>query len=330
MNKKILLLIIIIVTSCFEEDEPLLPYEGSFTLIKDNIEFIQSYFDFETNSVVGTLPVNQWAIGFGCKASDYVVITNSGSNWFIHNTNDTLLLEKNLPSETKIWEFDKQSAFPDSTALSNWLTFKDNDTVISKNIYLLGHYAGNLYDEKYCIQFLDVTSSYYTIYIKEFKADIGDTINIVKNPNKNFIYFSPKDRKIIDSEPSYQKYDIIFSPYYNIATQVGITAPYLVRGVFLNRYNTLAAIDSVTSFNSIHEITPGNYNFTSQKDIIGYNWKEVYIDQSSGTASYKIKENCSYIIQTQDGNCYKMRFINYQLNGENGFPSFEIDILRQQ
>lgn len=325
MNNKIFFLITFILISCFEEDRALTPYEGSFTLITKNIEFFQSYFDFESNSVVSITPANQWALGFSCKASDFVITTNSGYNWFIYNTNDSIFSENNLPSEKSIWEFDLQSAYPDSTAIGDWISILDIDTLYHKNVYLLGHYSGNLYDQKYKIRFLKVTLKEYIFSIQNFGSDIIDTVNIYKNPNKNFVFLSPGDRNILDFEPNRNSYDIIFEPYYTITTQVGITAPYLVRGALLNSFETLAVIDSLTPYYDIDKKILENYYFTFQKDIIGFDWKEVLIDQNSGNASYKIKTNCSYLIQTQEGNFFKLRFINYQLNGENGFPSFEFE-----
>jgi hypothetical protein len=325
MNKKILFFILFISTSCFEEDSAITPYEGSFTLIAKNIEYVHSYYDFESNSVISTIPVDLWALGFSCKASAFEITTNSGNNWFIFNTNDSIFSENKLPSEKNIWGFDKQSAFPDSTAIGNWVSIQGMDTIYYKNIYLLGHYSGSFYDQKYIIRFLKVTPSEYILSIRDFTSDKIDTVNILKNPNKNFVLFTPEGRVISDVEPDINHYDIIFSPYYTIATQVGITAPYLVRGVFLNSHETLAQTDSLTPYNNINKIILENSNFTSRRDIIGFNWKEVIIDQNSGTASYKIKANYSYIIQTQERNLYRMRFINYQLNGENGFPSFEFE-----
>lgn len=319
--------IVLFLSSCFEEDKPLPPYNGRVTIIDNNIEYFQSYFDFESDSTLAVFPVGHWALGFSCGTNDYTIATNSGNNWFISNTHDSIFSEQKIPSESNIWEFDRQSAYPDSTAIGNWLEISKNDTIYLKDIYILGHFRGNSYDEKFILQFLSVSAIDYKVFIKNLSTKMSDTLIIAKNPSKNFIYLMPGDNSILDPEPPKNTYDIIFCPYYKITTQVGITSPYLVRGALINTLSTQGAIDSVYNYESVNYQNISDFDFHSERDIIGFNWKQVYIDQVLGTAGYKIKLNYFYIIQTQQGNYYKMHFLNYQINGENGFPTFEFEKL---
>jgi hypothetical protein len=319
--------IALFLSACFEEDKPLPPYNGIVTIIDNNIEYFQSYFNFESDSTLAVFPVDQWALGFSCGTNDYAITTNSGNNWFIANTYDSIFSEQKIPSESNIWGFDRQSAYPDSTAIGNWFELSDNDTLYLKDIYILGHFRGNSYDKKFMVQFLSVSGTDYTIFIKNLGTEVSDTLIIAKNPTKNFVYLLPGTNTISDPEPPKEAYDIIFCPYYKITTQIGITSPYLVRGALIDPLSTQVATDSVYDYESINYNNINDFDFRQQRDIIGFNWKQVYIDQVSGTATYKVKLNYFYIIQTQQGNYYKMHFLNYQLNGENGFPTFEFEKL---
>lgn len=327
-NRIVLSLLAILVASCFEKDEPLAPYQGKVTIITHQIEQYTSYFDFETNSIVDWHPSNSWDLGFSCGAESLSILTNSGAHWFLYNTlQSDIKAEVQYPIKT-IWGYDKQSFYPDSTAASGWITLNNTDTSYSNQVYLLGNFSGSSYSEVYRIKFLQVNSLKYTFCYSPYNAPESiDTITIQKNSNRNFVYYYFKSAQIVDVEPDIHSYDLIFCPYYAVVTELGVTAPYLVRGVFLNNTATQATIDSVTSYENITNSMISSYKLSSQRDAIGFNWKNVTVNTSSGTAGYQINPTYNYIIKTSEGNYYKMRFLSYELNGENGYPAFEFKSL---
>ena len=66
------------------------------------------------------------------------------------------------------------------------------------------------------------------------------------------------------------------------------------------------------------------YNYSTQRDIIGFNWKTFDFD----TQVYTINSSMNYIIQSENGIFYKLRFIDFYNNsGEKGYPKFEIQEL---
>jgi hypothetical protein len=77
-------------------------------------------------------------------------------------------------------------------------------------------------------------------------------------------------------------------------------------------------------FQSINRDAVQSLEFTTIQDEIGYDWKDVTGDVTSGNISYVIIEGLNYIIRDQEGFYYKLRFISFYNNeGEKGYPTFE-------
>ena len=71
-------------------------------------------------------------------------------------------------------------------------------------------------------------------------------------------------------------------------------------------------------------MTTSNYNFTNIKDEIGHDWKI----RNSADNSFTIKGSKSFIVHTNSGYYYKIRFIDfYNSTGSKGYPKFEIQRL---
>ena len=319
----IILGLIIFFSSCFEEDEALPPYPNEITTIYDDIEFYQSYFNLESDQVVSINNIDEWELGFECGKSGWHIITNSGNYWRIYNTHESDF-EKNytVPDEKK-WGYDTQKYFPDSTAVGNWVDTNSTPFLYTNHIYILGKLQNDNYTELKKILLFYVDSFQYQFKYSDLSTGLTDTVIINKSDSVNFVYYSFADRDQKNIEPTKDSYDIIFTPYYDLATQLGITIPYLVRGVFLNYGHTFAYCDTINSFEEIDLSKINPEKLTPKRDIIGYDWKDVTIDIEGNSGSYTIKENRTYIIKTPEENYFKLKFISYQLNGENGFPRFE-------
>jgi hypothetical protein len=327
----ILLLFGTSISSCFKEDEPIAPYTGEFTTLLDHIEYNLSFYDFETNSVTGSFPVNSWTLGFACNKNDFTIASNSGDNWFVYNTEKSDITQNISYPLKKIWDYDKQNFFPDSTAIRKWVKVNGHDTSYSGNVYLLGKYTGDGYSKIFKLQFLKVDSlAYVFCFTPGVNSDVPDTIRVQKVPGKNFVYYSFDDFQTRDPEPEKSGYDLVFGPYYDMATEIGITAPYLVRGTLLNSYKVEASVDSLHSYESLDSLTLNIYTFDSRRNKIGFSWKQVIIDPSNNSASYLIRPEMNYMVKTVEGNYFKMRFISYELDGKDGYPSFETKQLSQK
>jgi hypothetical protein len=128
----------------------------------------------------------------------------------------------------------------------------------------------------------------------------------------------------LNLEPSSTSYDLVFGPYYDLATNFGQTIPYLVSGVLLNTNNTQSALDSINTYPEIDSITASYTELTNQRDVPGYRWKIPIVNVSGGgSATYLIRSDYNYIIKTSENNFFKMRFLSFSLDGRNGFPRFQ-------
>jgi len=311
----------LLVISCFEEDERVPPYPGEVITVYDNIEFFQSYFDFETGEIVSSQPADLWALGFECSDSGWHILTNSGANWFIWNSGQTNIDASLSYPENELWAFDIQSTYPDSTAVGNWLTIVGEDKEYTNNVYVLGRYHLGSYTDMRRIQFIEVSDSYYRLIIK--KNVVPDTIVIQKDKEKNFTYYSFETDEQLNLEPGKFNYDLMFGPYYDIVTEFNITQPYLVRGVLLNSTLTLGVLDSINAYDAVTYAKLDTNILSSQRDVIGFQWKDVNVNTSTGSAVYTVKPNYTYIVKTSDNNYYKLRFLSFNLEGYSGHPRFE-------
>lgn len=317
-----ILLLSAFVFSCFEEDQVVPPYAGEVTTITDSVQTHLSYFDLETGRVIASYRSDAWQLGFECGPDGWHIATNSGSNWFIYNTGQTLPDQITTMPETVENLYDTQANFPESTAVGNWVSFQDGDPVYTRNIYLLGYYSGGGFTHIRQLAFLEVNDSSYRFFSKE--TGRTDTITISKSDTANYVYYSFNHHKQVNLEPGKTKYDLVFGSYYDQATLFGQTIPYLVGGVLLNTWNTEVVLDSMDSYATIGQETIPGLDFTCQRDIPGYRWKNVTVDVTGGgSASYFVKTNYSYIFHTAQDNFFKLRFLSYTLDGRSGFPRFE-------
>ena len=95
-------------------------------------------------------------------------------------------------------------------------------------------------------------------------------------------------------------------------------------GVLINDKTTQVAVDTINDFNQINYSSLSDYQFLSQRDIIGYNWKEFNFE----TNLYSVKDNINFVIRDFEGKYYKMRFIDFYNNqGLKGYPKFELEEL---
>ena len=320
----VLLLMPLALSSCFEEDERVAPYPGTVYTINDSIQKYQSYFDLESGTVIKTHRADRWQLGFECGEQGWHIIVNSGDNWFIYDTRQTDMdADVSMPDGTE-GLYDVQQAFPDSTATGKWVIPGSGNNTYSNHCYLLGKLAGNGFSDIKKIKFLELSDTSYKFYYKEISGAFSDTVVITKTDSVNYVYYRFESHSQINLEPDKTTYDLMFGPYYDLATQFGLTIPYLVGGALLNPWNTQSYLDSIHDYAFFDFNTLNLQNMNSQRDIPGYRWKSVNVDVSgSGSALYMVKPGYIYLIRTAQYNVYKLRFLSYTLDGKSGFPRFE-------
>ncbi len=317
----------LLMASCFPQDEPVMPYPGNVTTIGYDIRGYQSYFDLGSNAIVRVNAIEDWDLGFECGTHGWRVRVNSGNGLLICRTDHTDIEEDIFLTGNETWMYDAASGNGDSTAIGAW-----GDTavfpVISVNtVYLAGRKAESGYSVAARIQMIRAGSSSYTFnYALTGKNTVYEA-SAVKNDSVYYVYYNLEEEAQKNLEPEKTRYDLIFMPYYDLAYYNGIHLPYLVGGVLLNRNGVTAGLEKEIAFNDFTLSDTAGLSFSDEQDAIGYNWKDVSVDIAGGSATYYIKPGLVYIIRSAEGDCYKLRFLSFTLNGIDGFPQFEYKYL---
>lgn len=322
------MLVLISLNSCFEEDDQMEPilisYESEVVVLPYNIYTSNVYFDFSTGSIINYHENDTWDIAFQTGIHDARVIINSSDLLQMANVGPIDFGNYTALSGEEEWNYDASSGVADSSATGIWVDTSLNPKHYSNNLYLLGKENGLSFDVIKKIQFIHVDSTYYTVLYGDLISNEPDTLKIFKDSTYNFTGYSFRNSAIVNFEPPKNEWDIVFRQYLStLWTDDGIATPYSVRGVILNTNNVEVAKDTNSYFGYFFP-NIGQYEFSYQWDIIGWDWKDVTIDETSNSAVYEADPKKIYIIKDTDGYHYKMHFIGfYNQDGVKGYPAFE-------
>lgn len=311
----IISLLVILFSSCKKDELPVPKHDpGNVITSTVNIDATykwQIYFDLKTNSVVGQNLKTVWDLGFENGASGFHVILNSSKFMFAYNTGST-----NFTSITDTSGFalnkklDSPTGSLDSTAIGNWQGL-NNVYIIDRGYNETGIHQGF---RKIQIQSVDVSD--YTIRFSQLNG-MGDvTLLVNKNDTYNVSFLSFTTSNTLIVEPPKDTWDLVFTQYTHIFYNP--IEPYLVTGCLMNRFNTMAIIDSVNMFSQIDFDDTPNYYLSNSINTIGYNWKTY----TGGT--YVTNSQINYVIKDSEGFYYKLHFIDfYNQSGIKGNPKWE-------
>ena len=320
----ILVVILLALSSCFEDDERIIPFPIDEIEISYSMYEYQTYFNISNQTIVSTNYYSDWDLGFESKKDGYHIILNYARFMYAGNTYETdfLNIKANIAAEMI---FDASSGNLDSTALKDWVDLSDPDNpVFNRYVYIIDRGKNEAGDEFGFKKIIFEKLENDTFYVHFANLDNTEKYyyKIPKDTTTNFTLFSFENGgQINTSEPNKEIWDICFTKYSTIIPDNdGIPTDYLVRGVFLNPYkNILVGMDTVNYFYDIVNEMLDDYQYSNDRDAIGYNWK-VFNDNS-----YEIKEYNSYILRNVEGSDYKLRFTAfYNDMGEKGYPSFEL------
>lgn len=303
-----------IITSC-QKDELPVPKHESGNVITANANMnsdykYQLFYDLETNAIVSQNIKTAWDLGFETSESGYRIILNSSKAMFAYNTGQTnfaAVTDTTGFAANKKW--DAPAGNLDTTAIGDWKT--------NPAIYILdrGYNPNGQKIGFKKIQLVSADEYKYTIRYADLNGTGDTTLQILKDDNYNFTFLSFNTNSTVIVEPPKTDWDIVFTQYIE-----ALSTPYLVTGALLNRYNTLATMDSEKTFSQITYENAMNYTLSSNINSIGYEWKEY--DYNSGT--YIIFPQKIYIIKDSKGYYYKLHFIDfYDQSGNKGNPKWE-------
>ena len=305
--------------SCEMEEIPVSPHNPGDIQI-NQIELSNDYrhqvfYDLSSNSIISDNLKTDWDLGFESSNDGYHIILNS-------STYGALSYIDNIPFNDIIdplnlsWSWDNPSgdldsfAFGDSRSVSGFYVF-------DRGFDLNGTPRGF---KKILID--SITNEFYQISFSNLDNSDYNSFKLYKDPSVNFTCFSFESNQIVDIEPSYNDWDLLFSQYthlYNDTT----TPAYLVTGVCSN-LDVIVAKDTSYEFNEINYSMINEFSFNDDRDAIGFDWKEYNFNGGS----YTINSNTNYIIIDKQQKYFKLRFIDfYNSDGDKGYPTFEIQEL---
>ncbi|MFC2106765.1 HmuY family protein [Bacteroidota bacterium] len=339
-NISILLILIMLLSSCFKEDEKVMPHDpGNLTTKTVSISnqdypyLYQVYYSLSNDAVVSQNLKGEWDLGFDCSESGWRIILNSSCFMYAANTGDK---DISLSTDTTglTWKFDKSDGNPDSNAIGRWFEY---NTVDSSLVYPAEVYVFNRgYNEKGKLRglkkvvFDSLSQNVYYLRFADIDGSNITSVTISKEDHVNYTFLNfDNGGQQLTLEPNKQDWDLLFTQYTTLLfTDDGQPKDYLLTGVLLNPYNTKAMQDSSINFFNVDYSVATGFNLTNDLDVIGYDWKDIVGDVNSGQVTYVIIPNLYYVIQDKMGFYYKLRFISFYNNaGLRGCPTFEFQKL---
>ncbi len=332
------LLLLLGLSSCFKkEDAIVLPIgDSEIATISLGANYEKEvFFDLGTN----TFQERQWAdwdICFDASKDGYGVFINTGKEMVVRKI-DIVNLTEFKAVDTNYFKskpelIDPPEGRADLAAMGDWRGYKTTGSQVLDGIYVI-EFKNNTGNDRYKriqIQAEDDTSFYVRItdlYKDNKPVTWGETLQIPKDPNQNFTYYSFANggRVVENAEPDKTTWDFAFTRYKHIFYNVlpnNQPFPYTVSGVLSNTNNVEVARDSaMTAFDDIDASTVSKYQFTKNRNGIGYDWKT---HAQGPVGAYSITPKVTYIIRDTDGYFYKLRFLDYNNDlGIPGYPKFE-------
>ncbi len=313
---KLLLLPLIIggtFPSCKKGELPVTPpTKGDVTTasveMSSNYKY-QIYFDLSSNSNKGMNVKTDWDLGISCSSENPAIILNTSKVMFAAPI--TALSFDEISDTTgfsTLKQVDASNGRIEETALFGHTTF-----IVEKGMNELGQHLGF-----FKLEIIENTDVQFKGRFANLDGSSEETVTLQKDSDFNFIFVNWSngvETKAI--EPPKTEWDLIFTQYTFIFHEPEYY-PYLVTGCLTNHTNTWCYEESNKSFDAIDLAYAESLVLSSDRDIIGYDWK--VFDGNT----YTIDSERTFIIRDQDGYYYKLRFIDfYNDQGEKGSPRFE-------
>ena len=330
---QLLLPAMLLLTACFKDDEKVEPHpRGDVTEatigMTQSYQF-QVYYDLSAATETGKVVKTTHDLLFDNKPEGWRVWLNSSLFMRLAHTG-TADFASVTDTTGADWTFDKSDGHPDSNAVGVWLDTLTRQSyrevlLLDRGLDLAGRQRGiyklvidSVDDDSYVVKFGKLTD------VSPKTITIGKT-----NMARVTALLLDADGSVLLPEPPADEWDLVFTQYTTLLfTDLGEAYPYLVTGVLLNPERITIATDTTTAFAAIDRGFASAQAYTATLDAIGYDWKEVQGDVTTGNVTYTVRPGITYLIKEREGYFYKLRFTGFYSNsGEKGFPRFEFQRL---
>ncbi len=151
----------------------------------------------------------------------------------------------------------------------------------------------------------------------EGSNEISQTIDLADSPDGQFVYFSLLNNETVQTIPA--EWDLVFTRYITpLDDNEGGLLDYSVSGALSGNGLQVAEARGIDPRTAQHV----NYPFESQIDVIGFDWKDIDIDN----VVWSIYEDRAYFVLTEQGDLWKIIFIDFE-GSSTGVAVFEKEYL---
>lgn len=335
MRKSIFYILLpsVLFSSCFRDIDTEMRHKSTevvFTSthnIAENITFFKIYEN--TTQEVVNHRLGGWDMAFQSAEEGDNVLVNYTVSAKVIKTGTSNFSEVNKQTVNTLFNSDKwkfndpaYSNIKDSIGLKDWE---------NKEVYLVNRGSASLSEEAYYkIQFISKTPESYTFRYAhvESTGEIEKTIN--RTSSLANVYFSFNENAVVENEPNINEWDFYFAPYFGWfeTLTVGEYSPYNITGAMINNEGGVRVahvFDGEIDYKNIDLTMAQNLVYSDWKGGIGSTWKKI---PSMTNPIYLMDTDKKYVIKLNDGNYYKLRFLDYYLDGKQGYPSFEINAIK--
>lgn len=284
---------------------------------------------------------NNWDLGFYTGADDFRVILNSSSAMMAKQLNkndltqvssaDTVGLTTEVafnqfaPTPVSLPYIDYPNGDITRTAIASVsATAEDNKVYIVNRGLAAGSPAASRGWKK--IRLLRNASGGYTLQYADITATSFQEISIAKDEAYYFKYIS-FDNGAVSVEPEKLKWDIAWTHFSNVTNFGSGEVPYLFQDIVISNRNVQVAkvLSSAKAFGDFTESDIAAQTFVTTQTAIGADWRS----GGGPGAAPAVRTDRYYIIKDGTNNYYKIRFTALTQNGERGYPSFELVLVKK-
>jgi len=306
--------LVFVFVSCMKEEIPVPAHEAgdvSESTIELGTDYrYQAYYDFETDAFVGQHEKIVWDLGFEASVTGNRIVLNTGKSMSASRTAPGIAFTDVVDTVGANWEYDASSGKLDSTAIGDWQTYS--------GVYIFdrGYSHDGTHQGFRKAEFTLLNTDEYEIHYANLDGSDEHTYVIEKDVEYNFTFFSFETNAVVSVQPPKEDWDIVFGQYAHMFEP---TFPYLVTGVLSNRNKVEVAEVFDKAFADINFADVSEYLFSSDINIIGYDWKVF----TGGI--YETDPSKNYIVKSTEGLYFKIHFVDFYNDlGDKGNPKFEV------
>jgi hypothetical protein len=314
----LLALAYITLAGCEKEELPVPPFDRG-AAITAQVEMGPGYrdqiwFSMDQNSIMAKQPLTAWDIALDNRTNKYGIYLNDARLMFSWKSPHLDLAQA---QDTTGFGIEKKLELPQlfhTAPAIGQIETEDN------SVYLLdmGFNHLGLHMGLYWLQIVEASHTTYHVAYKRFNSTDIHSLHVPRENQKTLVHISLIQQTILSTPPPALQWDLLFTRYtFRFEAQ---NINYLVTGVILNPHKTRAVEVQGKSWDEISASDTLSYPLTNKPDAIGYDWKTY----NFSTARFDIHPERIYIIYSQQGFLYKLRFLDfYSPTGTAGAPLFE-------